>query len=238
MSSSNHSVVSSIKMAIVPKGVRPRRILLGPNRGTKMNLDLAHRTQAILGLYEREISGYLEELTQCSSSAIDVGAADGFYALYFIKQPHLNNVVAVEPSDTERQKLAANMSLNGLANVERLRIIDQRVVDTFEGPDSVTLDEIAHPLPTPIVVKIDVDGGEAKILAGAREILRKQDALWIIETHSLELERTCDDMLQAAGYVTKIVENARYRRVVPEKRVIPHNQWLIAVTRNMTAAVF
>ena len=47
----------------------------------------------------------------------------------------------------------------------------------------------------------------------------------IVETHSLELEHECMELLRAAGYKPQIVDQ---RRRVRDYRPLDHNRWLVA----------
>jgi hypothetical protein len=51
---------------------------------------------------------------------------------------------------------------------------------------------------------------------------------WLIETHSLDLERGCIELLAGHGYVTRIIPNAWWRIAVPEQRHGEINRWLAA----------
>jgi hypothetical protein len=78
----------------------------------------------------------------------------------------------------------------------------------------------------PWLIKIDVDGAEAKILAGASRIQAIPDIRWLIETHSQKLERTCIKSRQGAGFKTEIIRNAWWRAILLEQR--PIARWLVA----------
>ena len=71
-----------------------------------------------------------------------------------------------------------------------------------------------------------LDGGEEQVLNGARNFNNLPGIRWLIETHSQQLEVSCDKILQAAGFQTRIIPNARWRIFVPELRPIAHNRWL------------
>src|SRR5262249_6878424 len=94
-----------------------------------------------------------------------------------------------------------------------------------------TVDALAADLPRPVVLKIDVDGGEMDVLGGAEKLLKAKAALLVIETHSRELEEACLKLLKQLHYDCRIVRNAWYRWLVPETRDVPHNRWLVARPR-------
>lgn len=206
---------------------RPFRVRSGAFRGFEMTLDPNHQTQYILGLHEREVHRWLAPLAAGARTAVDVGAASGEYALYFLRSTTVETVLTFDPDDVSRRQFDANLTLNGLADDPRL-VASAKFVRSFEAADAVTLDGLAARHPLPFAVKIDVDGGEVDILRGAAELLKTGQARWLIETHSAELERDCQAILTAAGYRVTIVRNAWWRAFVPEQRPIPHNRWLVA----------
>jgi hypothetical protein len=78
------------------------------------------------------------------------------------------------------------------------------------------------------VVKVDVEGAELQVLEGARDLLGRGGVSWIVETHSLELERECIRVLESCRLRVRVVEPAWWRVAVPETRPIAHNRWLVA----------
>jgi len=68
--------------------------------------------------------------------------------------------------------------------------------------ETVTLDELVarSDVPPPDVIKIDVEGGAAEVLSGARETLARHKPAIFIELHGPEEQAGVRDHLQAAGY--------------------------------------
>jgi hypothetical protein len=192
-----------------------------------MQLDLQHHTQVYLGLYERELHRCLGVLSREAVTAIDAGAADGAYSLYFLKRPKVRSVYAFEPDPSMRKLLRSNIGLNGLEGDARLRISDSPV-GAGGASHTIALDDLYDSIELPVVVKVDVEGHEVEVLEGARRLLGRGGSSWIIETHSPELERDCVDMLERKGLTVTIVSPAWWRFAIPEARPIAHNRWLIA----------
>lgn len=222
------TVARQLKGHIVPQGIAPRRVVSGAFRGLTMDLDLATNLQDYLGLAERELARHVRRLTRGARAAIDVGAAQGWYATYFLSRG-IERVIAIEPHQPHVAALNANVRRNCPGSVGRLTTIAKCVgaCRAGEHDDVMTLDDLL-PLPTPIVIKLDIEGFEVDALRGATEMLWAGDVRWIIETHAAHLERECERLLRGAGYRTRIIRPAWWRRVVPEARVIEHNQWLVA----------
>ena len=195
-----------------------------------MNLDLRSRSQVWLGLFERETYGWLARLSVGIKSAIDIGAAEGEYTLFFLIKTSAGRVFAFEPADGIQDQLNDNLALNRMIDSPKLIRSTKSVGSDTE--QECSLDSIAPLVDLPCLVKLDVDGGEAHILRSALKFVASPGIRWIIETHSAALERECDDILKSAGYDTLVVQNAWWRFLIPELRVVEHNRWLVAFKRD------
>lgn len=195
-----------------------------------MDLDLRHDVQRRLGLYEREISYIFQHYAQRINTAIDVGAGDGYYTLYFLAHTSARHVFAFEPSQQAQERIQSNLRANDLGQDTRLFLSSQSVSRNSD-PGRTTLQSFSQVIETPCFIKIDVEGAEADILAGAGRVLELPGVVWVIETHSRLLEQECEYWLRQRRYETVIVSNAWWRAIVPELRPIPHNRWLFARMR-------
>lgn len=213
--------------ALLPRGRAARAILSGPLAGIRLQLDLHGELQVYAGLYERETYADLRRLLRGCRGAVDLGAAKGDLTIHFLRQPGMLQVMAVEPLDREREQLAANLALNGLAGDPRLQL-HPGFAGRGEPPLWRTLDDLAADLPAPLFLKIDIDGPESEVLADGHTTLRAKDCRLLIETHSPEAETGCRAQLLELGYTVKLIRNAWWRVFLPERRPIPHNRWLAA----------
>lgn len=74
-----------------------------------------------------------------------------------------------------------------------------------------TLDALADGGPDPDLVKVDVEGYEAHVLAGARRLIDRASPTWLIEIHPPQLRRSgsseqaCLDILERAGYAIDVI---------------------------------
>ena len=75
------------------------------------------------------------------------------------------------------------------------------------------------------MLKIDVDGAEVSVLAGASRLLVESHPDVIVETHSAELEHVCTRLLIEAEYASRVITP---RRIFPQNRPAEHNRWLVA----------
>jgi hypothetical protein len=178
------------------------------------------------GLYERERQGELRRLAAGCRAGLDLGAAKGDLSIWLLRRPEIEQVVAVEPDPGEQAQLQANLALNDLAADRRLQLHAG-----FAGAGTTdqwrTLDQLAHGLPAPLFIKIDIDGPESEVLATGRVTLAGNCRL-LIETHSPAAETGCISQLHALGYQTRIIHPAWWRIFLPERRPLPHNRWLTA----------
>ena len=219
-------LLSTLKCAIVPRGRGPRRILTGPFRGLIMQLDLATQFQFYAGTFERELSPWILRLSHRIRSAVDIGAADGEYTLYFLARTSAERVYGFEPQECYIDRIHLNLSLNQV-DASRLKLSD-KYVSGDHRKNSVTLDSLQDALPLPCFVKMDIDGGEMEALKSSSQLCGRSAIRWLIETHSRELESNCISFLQAAGFRTRVIRPAWWRCILPEQRVDEHNQWLVA----------
>jgi hypothetical protein len=193
-----------------------------------MELDFAHNTQRWLGLQERELYPWFRRLSDEIHTAVDVGANDGMYTLYFLTKTQAQKVLAFEPSDESLRQLKTNLTLNGLSANSRLEIVPKSVSASNDA-DFATLDSFSERLRPPCLVKVDIDGGEVDLLKGARSLLYSPGIRWIIEVHSRALQDQSCEILQAANYRVIVVRNAWWRHFLPELRPGELNHWLVAV---------
>lgn len=154
---------------------------------------------------------------------VDVGANIGTHTVFFAKRVTESGVViAFEPQRMVHQTLCGNVALNGLTNVtcflaavgdarDKLVFpaIDPRMTFNFgavrgeargqgETVDVIPIDELA--LPRCALIKVDVEGMEAKVIAGAKQtILRCRPALFL-ENDTLEGSREVLEAVESIGY--------------------------------------
>jgi hypothetical protein len=227
-------LITSIKNLLLPDTVRPRKIVTGPFKGIAMELSL-HALQQYLGLWERETYGWIGRLSKDIQTAIDIGAASGEYTLYFLTKTAAK-VYAFEPNIMMLEALDRNLVVNGLKGTNRLVISGDFLgappptgwAEVTDKVQVTQLDCMLDLIETPCLIKMDVDGAELAILRGAVEINKMRGVQWIIETHSLDLENGCIELLRGAGFQTRVIPNGWWRVFIPERRPIPHNRWLAA----------
>ena len=133
----------------------------------------------------------------------DLGANIGLYSVVFASDSR-RRVLAFEPFEIPLGFLRRNIEINGLKNVE----IHQVVLTDYEGTCRFTLDTVTlctshvsaegepgvefpccdldtyrerHGLPTPDVLKIDVEGADMPLLRGMRRLLEQHESYVFLE---------------------------------------------------------
>ncbi len=212
-----------IKSLFFPNNSK-QKILSGPAKGMFVKYNTNHRFQHLLGLYEREIYPYLMKGISKSDLLIDVGANDGYYVMAFLKSG--KKVIACEPGYIA-EELIANAALNGHFPSENF-IVERRLVGSGKTAEYVSIEELTKGCSGSFFLLIDIDGGEYELLNSCGPAFDHNSATWLIETHSKELEDSCIDFLEKQHYKVTIINNGKWRAIVPEQRPLPHNRWLFA----------
>jgi hypothetical protein len=216
---------NELKKRLLPPGRRPRRVLYGPAKGLTFELDFEHQLRFWLGLYETEIVPALRRFVTPGRYVYDVGADIGFQALTLARLSQVG-VVAFEPRQSAFDAINRNLQLNpDLADYVH---VVRCFVGAGDEPNEQTLDTFASEGRAPFLpdaLLIDVDGAEVDVLRGAQRLLDLRHPDLIIETHSLQLERQCIEIVTASGYAVELVNQ---RRLFPDYRPTPHNRWLLA----------
>jgi FkbM family methyltransferase len=208
-----------VPLSLIPKAtVLP--ILQGPLAGKRWIVGSSNHG-CWLGSYEYEKQRLLANLISTGDVVFDLGANVGFYTLLAaVCVGPRGRVLAFEPVETNVGMLRRHLALNRVTTVQ---IIQAAVSDTTGtavfGPGSgpttgrlspdgaiqvptVTLDNLVfeQATPAPQVIKIDIEGGEARALAGARRLIETHRPKIALATHGWEVHAACSSLLEAAGY--------------------------------------
>jgi hypothetical protein len=219
-----------IRRLIEPAPGTSRRIPIGVARGVRLAAEPSATAPADLwvGLFESELAPAVRRYATPGTVCVDVGTNSGYYALVLAARCRAR-VIGYEPDPIARARLHANLALNPqlAAQIE----VSPEAVGRHSGPGTVMLDgDLARQglLAEVGLLKIDVEGPELEVLAGARGLLAERRPHVIVETHSAALEDGCAQLLCDAGYRPRILTR---RRRLPENRAAVHNRWLIATGR-------
>ena len=200
-------------------------------QGLTWELDLREVIDASMyfsGSFEPRAEAILASSLPAGGIAVDVGANIGYHALRMAKTVGpTGRVVAVVPSPRALGRLARNVSLNNLANMTvvaaalgdhdedscRLTVqssfpLSGRAVPETAVVRLLTLDSLIRELALRRLdlLKIDVDGHEARVFRGAGETLRVHRPVVFFELWPAGIRANGDDveapfqLLRALGY--------------------------------------
>jgi hypothetical protein len=217
-----------LKKLLLGEGRKACRVPFGLFRGLTLVLDPAVESNIYLGLYERETYSWLRRAGRAAGSLVDVGAGVGELTMWGLAHDNIRRVIAYDPGPQRWVLLRDNLRVNGRESDPRLTLVE----DYFLGETRFEEDErILDGLQEPILLKLDVDGGEEAILKLLRPTLQSKRFLVLIETHSRALDEACEGILAGAGYEVRRIPQAWWRRFYPENRSLEWNQWMVASKR-------
>ncbi len=179
--------------------------------------DAIGRHIAKYGMHEPLVTGWISKFLDSTSAAlvVDIGANLGWHALHAAKHPNVERVVAFEPDPFNAWLLERNLAENGIGNVILdTRAVGAasgvaqfyRYKSSNAGRHSLAVDHgygsrfvVTTGLDGALagmgfgerriaLIKIDVEGYEPAVIAGASTALERTDAL-IVE-HSPDWSRT------------------------------------------------
>ncbi len=173
-----------------------------------------------LGSYEVEKQKLFEAEVKAGSVVFDVGANVGFYTLLAsVLVGPSGKVFAFEPLPRNIQLLHEHLHLNRITNAT---IIEKAVSDTngtasfsdslensmghldVSGSRTVrtiTIDNfVSEGNAPPSCIKIDVEGSETFVLAGARSVIEKNRPKIFLATHGATQHRDCCEFLRGMNY--------------------------------------
>lgn len=216
-----------------------------------------------LEAWEPETFRIFDSLLPAADVVLDVGANSGLFALYAALERPLCRVFAFEPTPASAAGLARNVEANGVRNVtlcqaavcDRDGTVDLFVppgeslplgastLATFREPGvrfevaAVRLDTFAeqHHLDRVDLIKVDTEGTEPVVLAGARRLLER-DQPWIVceVLHGLT-EPGLHAELDRLGYRYFLITRRGLEerpRIVGDPTYRDRN-WLFATTRRL-----
>ena len=155
----------------------------------------------------------------------DVGANAGFFTLVGSRAiGPAGKCVAFEPVPENAESIREQIAANELTNCQLVpEALSDSVGETtfcFDSAGSstghfaelgasggqltvrmTTLDEVAKRLGMPDVLKVDVEGVEDLVIAGAASLLKAQRPVWVIELHGRRQAKAVLNSLKQAGYV-------------------------------------
>jgi len=206
--------------------VRGRRAV-ATVEGLTYDLDLSEMIDVGVYLqeYERDIARVIEHVCRPGWVVLDIGANIGAHTLRCAKLAGpTGHVFAFEPTDYAYRKLTRNISLNSFGNIDAVRLAlwetnvdggtisvrsswpsDGRRVIATNAVDFRRLDDwcAERSVDRVNLIKLDVDGSEFAILAGARRALERSRPILLMEVGACHFKAPSRNplmMLRELGY--------------------------------------
>jgi FkbM family methyltransferase len=156
--------------------------------------------------YEQRFLQYIASL-EIRGTYIDVGACVGTHSAFFAMHCPADHVYAFEPRAGQRARLERMLELNDL--LDKVTVSSSALSDAV-GEVTVRLDGREHTLSTqrldrlvdgPVaLIKVDVEGMEPQVLAGAANALRRFRPRVFAEAHTDEEFNRVRESLRPYGY--------------------------------------
>ena len=208
---------------LIPRGTKVR-IIAGPNRGRKWIVGAGNHV-CWLGMYEPAQCRALLRHLKPGVVFWDVGAHAGYYTLAAAKAVGgTGEVLAFEPSASNVQHLERHVSINRVPNAHvqaaavgstpgtaSFHVSGSSYTGRVGGEGALTVRvttcdlELGKRRP-PDVIKIDVEGAELDVLAGAERTLQQARPVLFVSTHSRDVHEHCMRMLRDVKYTCRSLE--------------------------------
>ena len=204
------------------------RVKYGPFQGLKLSKVIwwgtTDRAGILLGLYEREVLATLANVpAQYRRSFIELGAADGYYAVGVLANNMFERSYCFEISERGQKAIAENAALNGV--IGRIDIHGIAEKDFHTVLPASALDNS--------VLLVDVEGAEFDILT-AETFARFARSIIIIELHDHffpDAQPRLARLRQACAgtfHIAELTTTGRDLSVFPELRQFSDtDRWLI-----------
>ena len=219
--------------SLLPDRPLPLPILNGPFRGATIRLNPRCSLRKVFGMYEHELNGWLNQVLPQINLVLDVGANDGYFtfgcatALQRLKKNA--QVVAFEPIDAHFSDLQTTLQDFDQSGVTFH--LQHAKVGASDTEDTVTLDAIATQLTIGklgdrALIKIDVEGAELDVIAGASQWLNPQH-FFLIEVHQEEFLEQLKQQFSAQGIALQQI-NQQPLPILGRETRSPLNWWLVS----------
>lgn len=203
------------------------------------------RPAMMLGLYEKEVQDALSQLSKRWPILVDIGAADGFFAVGGVYSGLFHKAIAFEMSPSGRRVIQEAARLNDVLNrVEIKGKAERRFISD--------IDEFA---PEKSLIMMDIEGAEFDLLDNEL-IIELEKSAFIVEIHDFLIEdgtarlQKLIESMSRSHDVALVPTGARDLSKFPELQHLSDNErwllcsegrtrlmrWLIATPANESAA--
>jgi Methyltransferase FkbM domain len=213
--------------SVLPNRPVPMRIWRGPLRGGRAVMNPRNSLRKVLGLYEHELNEWLESALRLTNRVIDVGANDGYFtfgcAAAFRRLQKRSEIIAFEPDAEHFGSLSESLRSQPGGCVE-FKLM-QSFVGANESANSKTLDSIQGDRSNTLI-KIDVEGAEEAVLAGATSWLHSTN-YFLIEVHKEHFLQSIPRLFRSYDLALEQV-NQRPLKLIGREMRDEQNWWLVS----------
>ncbi|MCS7253783.1 MAG: FkbM family methyltransferase [Armatimonadota bacterium] len=181
------------------------------------------------GTYEPETTALFVQFVKLGDIVYDIGAHMCYFTLIASKQVGSEGmVVAFEPCPTNVRILKKHLQINGITNVETIEAAvtessgkarfafgtgtgkGHLAIDGELEVKTVCIDELVEKgiIPPPKVIKVDVEGAEMRVIAGAIRTISTYRPIIFLATHSESLSKACDKVICSFGYLKRQADSS------------------------------
>jgi FkbM family methyltransferase len=207
---------------------------VGPAAGLRFEVSLPLDKSIWSGVYEREFAAAIVEHVKPGDVCYDIGGYRG-YISGAMALAGATKVFAFEPLPANQRALRRLCELNPQLPVNIMAValgsedgaallkvmpdasMGKLSNSSFQSEITASSEVLVNvrkidsllqtrEIPPPDVVKIDVEGAEADVLTGAREMLRVSRPRIFLEAHGGALEEACSQQLVRLGYRIRRLE--------------------------------
>lgn len=222
--------------SVLPDRALPTRILRGPFRGAIIVMNPRNSMRKMLGLYEHELNPWLKLALRRVTRVLDVGANDGYFtfgcAAAFLRLGKGGQIIAFEPQQRHIDTLRESIGKQRVGTTQITLL--QTLVGGEIRTGATTLDAVRWQKGDPkcrtnTLVKIDVEGVELDVLAGASSWLNPRN-YFVIEIHQRTLLESIARLFAKHG-MEVIRVNQRPSPFFGREMRSEENWWLVSNLR-------
>jgi FkbM family methyltransferase len=200
----------------------------GPLAGLRLAVSEHISHAHIRGTYERQATEAIARLLRPNDVCYDLGASIGYLSLLMARNARF--VYCFEPAPHAATEIVRSMAANGFKNyaivpspvTDSVRQVRFAITDVAYGsaiseqstrwPElmltSTTLDRFIQGHDAPDFVKMDVEGEEDHVLAGAGTLLARRSTVFCCELHSPEDVSQCRAIFDDHEYVMTALDGS------------------------------
>ena len=186
----------------------------------------------LLGTQEPHVQAAIIHLVKSGMIVYDLGANVGFLTLLFARAVGANGkVIAFEPVPANADRIVLNAKLNGFdhvivrceaisksdgtarfavgafATIGKLETKPPSLTEEIREVPTRSVDSVLSELPSPDLIKVDIEGAEVDCLNGAGELLKGRRPLLLIELHGTN--ESVNEILTGAHYGSLVLGSDR-----------------------------